>query len=91
MPTQEDWNEGKRVLKYLKATISLKMKLGRRDDAANLIGYADANFAENRVDRKSNSGFIFKLFGGTISWRCKKQTCVATSTTEAEYVALSKA
>lgn len=53
--------------------------------------YSDANWAEDRVDRKSNSGFIVFAFGGTISWACRKQVCVSLSSTEAEYVALSEA
>ena len=56
-----------------------------------LTGYADANWAECRIDRKSNSGYIFLLNGGAISWACKKQTCVSLSTTEAEFIALSEA
>lgn len=45
-------------------------------------------YAEDRVDRKSNSGYIFKLNGATISWSCAKQKTVSISTTEAEFVAL---
>lgn len=55
------------------------------------IGFADANWAEDRSSRKSNTGFLFKLFGGTISWTSKKRTCVCISSTEAEIVALSEA
>lgn len=43
------------------------------------------------MDRKSNSGFLFKYCGGTISWACRKQSCVSLSTAEAEFVALSEA
>lgn len=56
-----------------------------------LIDHADASWAEDQADRKSNSGYIFKLFGGLISWACRKQTCVALSSMEAEYVALAEA
>lgn len=43
------------------------------------------------MDRKSNSGHIFLFNGGTISWSCRKQTCVAFSTAEAEFIALTEA
>jgi len=56
-----------------------------------LIGYADANWAESKADRKSNSGYLFKYCGSTISWACRKQSCVALSSAEAEYIALSDA
>lgn len=56
-----------------------------------LIGYADANWAENRDDRKSNSGFVFKLNAGVVCWRSKKQECVSLSSTEAELIALTEA
>lgn len=90
-PNQEDWNELKRVVKYLKGTAHLSLLLGGDFDQPFFVGYAGANWAENRVDRKSNSGYVFRLYGGTISWSCKRQTCVALSSTEAEFIALSEA
>lgn len=69
----------------------MKLRLSKHDDHSGLVGFADADWAENREDRKSNSGFIFKFNGGTISWTCRKQTCVSLSTAEAEFVALSEA
>lgn len=90
-PSTTDWTEVKRVLRYLKGTKSVKLKLNTNSEMNQLIGYADANWAENRTDRKSNSGYLFKLFGGPISWACRKQACVSLSSTEAEYVALAEA
>jgi len=55
-----------------------------------LIGYADADWARDN-DRKSTSGYIFKLYNNTIVWRSKKQTTVALSTTEAELISLCEA
>lgn len=66
------------------------MKLGGAKENEKLTGFADANWAEDRESRKSNTGFIFML-GGSISWCCKRQTCVALSSTEAEFIALSEA
>lgn len=80
----------KRVVKYLKGTVRLSLILGDGSDNESVIGFADANWAEDRIDRKSKSGYVFRLYGGTISWSCKKQTCVALSSAEAEYVALSE-
>lgn len=89
-PTQADWDEVKKLIRYLKGTSTLKLKLGEKSSTSELIGYADANWAEDRLTRKSNSGYIF-LFNGVISWSCKRQDCVALSSTEAEFIALSEA
>ncbi|KAG5884920.1 hypothetical protein JTB14_034118 [Gonioctena quinquepunctata] len=58
----------------------------------NIIeGYAGADCAGDRTDHKSTTGYIFKVFGNSISWRSQEQSTVALSSTEAEYVALSNA
>lgn len=92
-PTNADWTELKRVLKYLKGTAHHLLRLSdvNTPEKNTLMGYADANWAENRIDRKSNSGFIFQMNGGSVNWSCKKQTCVSLSSTEAEFIALSEA
>ena len=55
------------------------------------IGYTDSDFQSDMDSRKSTSGNVFTLGGGAIVWRSIKQTCVADSTMEAEYVAASEA
>lgn len=92
-PRQSDWNEVKRVFRYLKATKNLKLKLGNKDEKPNnkLICYVDADLAGDVKDRKSNSGYFFKYRGATIGWASRKQTLVAHSTAEAEFVAISEA
>jgi len=42
-------------------------------------------------DRKLTSGYLFQISGAAVNWRSKKQTCVALSTVEAEYMALAHA
>lgn len=88
-PTQLDWHEAKRVLRYLKSTSNHKLILGSTADGLEM--YADADWAGNHRDRKSNSGFLIRLGGGVVSWASRKQTCVALSSTEAELVALTEA
>lgn len=90
-PSQEDWEQLKRVVRYLKGTSELKLKLSDNGgvNGEELFGYSDANWAEDKETRKSNSGYVFFLNGGVISWSCRKQTCVSLSSTEAEFIALS--
>ena len=54
----------------------------------SLVAYSDADYAGDVNDRKSTSGFVFLKNGAAISWRSKKQSVVAHSTAETEYVAL---
>lgn len=91
-PTNEDWNQLKRVVKYLKTTHQLKLKLSNiQSDDLSLYGYADATWADDKIDRKSNSGRIIYFNGGTISWSCNKQNIVASSSCEAEFISISEA
>ena len=54
-------------------------------------GYTDASFQTDKDDYRSQSGFVFMLNGGAVSWKSSKQETVADSTTEAEYIAASEA
>ena len=91
-PTEKDWREVKRIFKYLNGTKDLKLTLGNGPDQEHLIqGYVDADWGGDRLDRKSNTGYIFFYKGSPISWKSKKQDCVSLSSTKAELVALSEA
>ena len=58
-----------------------------RQDA--LRGFADADWATDTSNRKSQSGYVFMVYGGAVSWRSKKQPTIATSSCEAEIISLS--
>ena len=60
-------------------------------DDTGLNGYTDSDYARCKDDRRSITGFCFNVGSGAISWAARRQTCVATSTTEAELHALSEA
>ena len=60
-------------------------------DGLILVGYTNSDFLSEKDFRKSTSGYVFTLGSGAISWRSVKQSCIADSTTEAEYVAASEA
>lgn len=87
-PTQLDWENIGKIFRYIKGSfdkgiIYLKIK-------SDLVGYSDASYAEDLIDRRSVSGYVFVKNGGAISWKSKKQPIVTLSSTEAEYVALTK-
>ena len=54
-------------------------------------GYVDAIFDTDPDDSKSQTGYVFLLNGGAVSWCSSKQSVVAGSTCEAEYIAASEA
>lgn len=83
----------KRILRYLAGTKDLGITYTKTSTNPNenfVSGFADAAFA-NHDDLKSTSGYVFMAAGGAITWKSKKQTTIALSSTEAEYVALSEA
>ena len=51
-------------------------------------GYSDAAFQTDQDDSRSQSGFVFCLNGGAVSWKSSKQDTVADSTTESDYIAV---
>lgn len=53
--------------------------------------YVDAGWGSDTLTRKSYTAYVFLLGGAAISWKAQKQSTVATSRTEAEYVALTEA
>ena len=61
------------------------------EDELVVNSYTDASFQTDRDDSRSQSGFVFILNGGAVSWRSSKQDTVAGSTTEVEYIAASEA
>lgn len=83
------WKALKRVLRYIKGTVNYKL-VYRKNGEEVLKVFTDADWAGEKLDRKSTSGFIVKVFGCTVSWSSSKQQCVALSSTESEYVALAK-
>ncbi|GKF04025.1 hypothetical protein Tco_0034693, partial [Tanacetum coccineum] len=76
----------KRIFRYLKG----QLKFGLwylKDSLFDLVAYTDSDYAGASLDRKSTTRGCQFLRCRLISWQCKKQTVVANSTTEAEYVA----
>ena len=88
-PTKTHLTAAKRVLRYLKGTMDVGIVYG--EVGSELTGYADASWADQLDDRHSTSGAVFLVSGGPISWISRRQSVVALSTAEAEYIALFEA
>jgi hypothetical protein len=87
--TDAQWFGLKRVLRHVQGPKDLGLCYNKGYDVA-LTGYADSDWAGD-TDRRSTIGYLFEVYGATVSWVTKKQSTVALSSTEAEYMALATA
>lgn len=90
-PTDEHWRYLKRILRYVKGTLDVGLEFQGGDSEAALVVFSDADWGNDINDRRSMSGYILRVFGGTVAWLTRKQQTVALSSTEAEFVALCTA
>lgn len=89
-PSTEHWSGVKRMLRYLKGTMNYGLCYS--DNGSNqLVGFSDADWAGDLDTRRSTSGYTFYIGKALVSWSSRRQSTVARSSTEAEYVALSSA
>jgi len=91
-PTVAHMQALKKVLRYLKGSPAMSLTLGGgEDNTLQLTGFADADWGNDSVTRRSRSGFVFTLGRGAVSYKSRKQSCVAQSTCEAEYYSAADA
>ena len=86
-PGVDHWTAVKIILSGIRIFLSI-MEVTKR---FVVKGYVDANFDTDPDDLKSQTGYVFLLNGGAVSWCNSKQSVVAGSTCEAEYTAASEA
>lgn len=93
-PSMTHYSAVKKVLRYLSGTkksgITYSAKSHEFQDKNLTFGYSDVGYA-NADNCKSISGYVFLSHRGAIMWASNKQTMIALSSTEAEYVVLSEA
>ena len=85
---EQHWRAVKRIFRYLKGMIDFTLTYS---NASDLEGYSDADWAGDHDDWRSTTGYIFKMSSGTVTWNSKKQSMVALSSTEAEYMLITQA
>ncbi|KAL2228761.1 UNVERIFIED_CONTAM: Retrovirus-related Pol polyprotein from transposon TNT 1-94 [Sesamum indicum] len=84
------WEAVKWILRYLRGAKDRALVFGK--GKLTLFGFVDADFAGSDYDkRRSTTGYVFTYGGTAVSWVSKLQKVVTLSTTEAEYVAVTKA
>ncbi|XP_047139125.1 uncharacterized protein LOC124815029 [Hydra vulgaris] len=91
-PNSGDWIMIKHVIRYIKHTLNYCLAF-RKTDELKLYAFCDADWASSLENRHSISGYCFSLCtdGPVVSWKSKKQSSVALSTCEAEYMSISAA
>ncbi|KAI3524132.1 hypothetical protein L1887_02784 [Cichorium endivia] len=89
-PGRAHWTAVKNILKYLRRTKNFVLVLGG-SDTLRVDGYTDASFQTDRDNGRSQSGWVFLMNGGAVTWKSSKQETVADSTCESEYIAASEA
>jgi len=94
-PFTSHMTAAKRVLQYLKSTADFRLHfnaIGIGIDIGNsLVGYSDSDWANDSADRKSQGGHVFLANNGAISWQSRKQSLIAMSTIQAEFIACLEA
>ena len=89
-PTEDHLNHAKYIFHYLQASRNYGIKY-KRSTSLQVEAYADANWASDKNDWKSCTGFFMLFNSSPVSWVSQKQKTVATSAMEAEYMSLSDA
>lgn len=90
-PTERDLTDAKHLLRYLKGTITRTLRITGDTSDSGLRIYSDSDWAGDHKDRKSISGCAVFFHGCLVDWHTRKQSCVALSSVEAEYIAAATA
>lgn len=80
----------KQILRYLKGTMAYGLKFGR-EGSKSIVGFSDSSHNIDQDDGRSTTGHIFYFGSSPISWCSQKQSTVALSSCEAEFMAATEA
>jgi len=92
-PFTSHMTTAKRVLQYLKSTADFRLQFNGNGIGIDnsLVGYSDSDWANDSTNHKSQGGHVILASNGAISWQSRKQSLIAMSTLEAEFIACSEA
>ena len=88
-PGIDHWSALLHAMGYIKNTIDYGLTYNC-DSELSPTAFVDADYGGCKDTRRSTSGYVFTMAGGTVTWSSKRQATVALSTVEAEYVAMSR-
>ena len=87
-PTIDHFQSVKRILRYVKGTISFGLTFSQ-PDTNSIAGYSNADWARCLDTRRSTYGYSIYLGGNLVSWSAKKQPTISRSRCESEYRAMA--
>lgn len=90
-PGKEHWNAVKWIFRYLAGTHDFGIMSDQKLASTTVMGYVDADYAEDLDSRRSMTGYVFMFAGSSICWKSALQDTIALSTIEAEYMAVTEA
>ena len=85
-PGKEHWTNTKRMFRYLCGMPYFSICDHGNFEDVGVHGFVDSDWVGDTNRRKSINGYVFRFFGGAISWMRRKQSMVSLSTTEVEYI-----
>ncbi|XP_021626939.1 secreted RxLR effector protein 161-like [Manihot esculenta] len=88
-PKQDHMEAALRIVRYLNGTAGMGM-LFKKNGHLSISGYMDADWAGDRADRRSISGYFTFVGGNLVTWKSKKQKVVALSSAKAEFRGIAK-
>ncbi|KAL0745479.1 hypothetical protein Bca101_102027 [Brassica carinata] len=89
VPKEHHWRMVERILMYLNGSPDQRVWMGC-NGSTEVVGYCDADWAGDRADRRSTTGYCTFIGGNLVTWKSKKQKVVSCSSAEAEYRAMLK-
>jgi hypothetical protein len=89
-PGMEHWLAAKRVLRYLKGTVNMRLVYLPQSSPDLFTTYSDADLSRNPDNSRSTGGFAICIGGGAAQWGSHLQPHVSLSSTESEYTTASK-
>jgi hypothetical protein len=89
-PNEVHWTALTHLMGYIKTGNNQGIKMRTPKDT-RVVAFVDSDYASDRGDRKSISGYLVTIGGCLVSWQSKKQSGVTLSSTEAEFVSMSMA